>query len=26
MVIERLFGWGLLILFINTLSRVMVHY
>jgi hypothetical protein len=23
---ERLIGWGLLILFINTLSRVMMHY
>jgi uncharacterized protein YjbI with pentapeptide repeats len=26
MVIERLIGWGLLVLLINTMSRVMIHY
>jgi uncharacterized protein YjbI with pentapeptide repeats len=26
MVLERLIGWGLLILLINTISRVMIHY
>lgn len=25
-VLERLIGWGLLIVFINTMSRVMIHY
>ena len=26
MVLERLIGWGLLILLINTINRVMIHY